>query len=303
MNNGITIQNCTIQPVFNENIKSRSLVWDVLRLDRIHPQISGNKYFKLKYAVLDAKNNQKTGLLTFGGAWSNHLLATAAMANIEGLQAIGLVRGEEPAVYADTLKDVRSLGMELKFLSRSEYRRLSRGGSMLIEEAFPGYHFIAEGGYGAEGAEGAAEITELYPSERYDWIIVACGTGTTIAGLANAALPGQRILGVSVLKNHSGLLGDIKLLLKENVSVNNISIEERFHFGGYAKHSPELLAFMESFHHENAIPTDFVYTGKLMYAVNQLIHEGWFSKGSRILTIHSGGLQGNRSLKSGILSF
>jgi 1-aminocyclopropane-1-carboxylate deaminase/D-cysteine desulfhydrase-like pyridoxal-dependent ACC family enzyme len=303
MNNGITIQNCTIQPVFNENIKSRSLVWDVLRLDRIHPQISGNKYFKLKYALLDAKNNQKTGLLTFGGAWSNHLLATAAMAGIQGLHSLGLIRGEEPAVYADTLKDVRSLGMELKFLSRSEYRRLSRAGSLAIEKEFPDYQYIAEGGYGLYGAKGAAEIAELYQSDYYDWIVAACGTGTTIAGLANVAKPSQKILGISVLKNHSALMDDIKALLKENVPANNIFLEDRFHFGGYAKYTPELLAFMEEFYQINSIPTDFVYTGKLMYAVNQLITEGRFAAGSRILTIHSGGLQGNRSLKSGILSF
>jgi 1-aminocyclopropane-1-carboxylate deaminase len=303
MNNGITIQNCTIQPVFNENIKLRSLVWEVLRLDRIHPQISGNKYFKLKYALTDAKNNQKTGLLTFGGAWSNHLLATAAMAHIEGLHSIGLIRGEEPVDYSDTLKDVRSLGMELKFLSRSEYRRLSRAGSAAIEKEFEGYHCIAEGGYGFDGAKGAAEITELYQQDRYDWIVVACGTGTTIAGLANVLNPGQKILGISALKNHAGLMGDIRSLLKGNIADGNIFLEERFHFGGYAKHTPELLAFMEDFYQLNSIPTDFVYTGKLMYAVNQLINEDWFAAGSRILTIHSGGLQGNRSLKSGILSF
>lgn len=303
MNNGITIQNCTIQPVFNENIKSHSIIWEVLRLDRIHPQISGNKYFKLKYALIDAKNNQKTGLLTFGGAWSNHLLATAAMADIEGLRSIGLIRGEEPAVYSDTLKDVRSLGMELKFLSRTEYGRLSRAESGSIEKEFPGYQYIAEGGFGANGAKGAAEISELYQLNHYDWIILACGTGTTIAGIANVAKPGQNILGISVLKGHSGLKNDVKALLNENVSAANIFLEERFHFGGYAKHSPELLAFMEDFYTLNAIPTDFVYTGKLMYAVNQLINEGRFAAGSRILTIHSGGLQGNRSLKSGILSF
>jgi 1-aminocyclopropane-1-carboxylate deaminase len=303
MNNGITIQNCTIQPVFNENIKSHSLVWEVLRLDRIHPQISGNKYFKLKYALTDAKNNQKTGLLTFGGAWSNHLLATAATAHMEGLESIGLIRGEEPAVYSNTLEDVRSLGMQLKFLSRAEYRRLSRLGSETIEKEFPGYYYIAEGGYGFNGAKGAAEIASLFPSDRYDWIVVACGTGTTLAGLASVVKPGQNILGVSVLKNHSGLIEDIKSLVNENLPANNIFLEDRFHFGGYAKHTPELLAFMDDFYRSNAIPTDFVYTGKLMYAVSQLINEGWFAAGSRILTIHSGGLQGNRSLKSGILSF
>ncbi len=303
MNNGISIQNCTIQPVINEIIKSRRVIWDVLRLDRIHPQISGNKYFKLKYALSAAKSNQKTGLLTFGGAWSNHLLATAAMANLEGFKSVGLIRGEKPLVYSATLRDASELGMELRFLSRESYRQLSRVYQGEFEEEYPDYQYIPEGGYGEYGAKGAGEILMVHNTEDYDWIVTACGTGTTIAGLVFTAKPFQQLLGISVLKNHFDLRYDISSLLEDYTLIEKISFEDRFHFGGYAKHSPKLLAFMEKFFQDHAIPTDFVYTGKLMYAVNQLVNEGWFKCGSRILTIHSGGLQGNRSLKPGLLSF
>ena len=152
--------------------------------------------------------------------------------------------------------------------------------------------------------KGAAEILQLIPSGKtYDWIVCACGTGTTIAGLIKDASPRQHMLGINVLKNHTGLRSDIEALFEDKSALKRLFINDQYHFGGYAKYNRQLLDFMQQFYNDQQIPTDFVYTGKLMFAVNQLIRDGWFVAGCRILTIHSGGLQGNRSLKQGMLSF
>ncbi len=301
MNNGINLQNCTIQTVIQQNSDSQ-VNWDVLRLDLIHPLISGNKYFKLKYYLSDAIKSGQKGLVSFGGAWSNHIAAVAVTAKLNGLSSIGLIRGEEPAVFSPTLENAREAGMDLKFISREEYPLMNRDPTK-IAGLFPGYQVIPEGGYGEAGMKGAAEILQFEGVQQYDYIFVACGTGTTLAGLAYAAEEHQVITGIPVLKNPAWEEKAIDDLLARVKKHAGFTLINRYHFGGYARFNAELLHFMNDFYNSYGIPTDFVYTGKLMFAVNDLIINNYFPAGSRILAIHSGGLQGNRSLKPGKLSF
>lgn len=273
-----------------------------MRLDLIDPVISGNKPFKLSEYIRSAKNAGHQGLATFGGAWSNHIHATAQAARRSGLKCIGIIRGERPDILSPTLSDAEAAGMELRFISRNDYRVL-RTTSQPIENVFPGCTVIPEGGAGEPGMRGAAGIMDLIPSDAYDWIICACGTGTTLAGLISAAKPGQQFLGISVLKGHTGLKNDINNLLKYHTENIHFDIIDRFNGGGYARFDDGLIYFMNDFHQRTGIPTDIVYTGKLMRAIDTLMSEGFFKPDARILAIHSGGLQGNRSLSSGRLHF
>lgn len=277
--------------------------WQVLRLDRLHPVVSGNKPFKLSRYLQAAREGGHRGILTFGGAWSNHIHAAAWAAREAGLAAVGLIRGERPASLSPTLMDAERAGMELRFLSRSEYRELSTRGEAYLLPQFPGYLIVPEGGAGPAGMLGAADIMRWIPKDAFDRIICACGTGTTLAGLLSAASPAIQFMGVSVLRGHTGLEQDIRRLLRGHKDLPAFCIEDRFHGGGYAKYDDELIDFMNRFHDRTGIPTDIVYTGKLMRAVDTLATSGFFAANERVLVIHSGGLQGNRSLPSGRLNF
>jgi len=267
----------------------------VLRLDQIHPVISGNKWFKLRFHLQKAREGHFKTIVTFGGAFSNHIVATAAACRSYGFNSIGIIRGEAPKEYSHTLKAAASYGMQLIFISREAYK------NKIIPEAIneQEHYIIPEGGYSRTGADGAATIP--YNKSMFDTVCCAVGTGTMMAGLINGKSSNTEILGISVLKNNTGIETDIRnLLVNPNDTIN---IDHRFHFGGYAKHKPELIAFMNTLYSQTGIPTDFVYTAKLFYGVQQLIKENYFLKGSRILIIHSGGLQGNFSLRKGTLIF
>lgn len=270
----------------------------VLRLDKFDPVISGNKWFKLRFYLEEAIQRQKKGLITFGGAWSNHIVATAAACQQQKLQSIGIIRGEEPVNWSQALLDAKQAGMQLYFIPREDYS--AKHVPSFIHELKNEYLLVPEGGYGADGAKGASTILDL-PSQLFTHYVCAAGTGTMTAGLINAAPPNSEVAGISVLKNNHSLEPMITDLLQ--ASPARWSLLHDYHFGGYAKHKPALLAFMNSFFERTQIPTDFVYTGKLFYAVDDLIRQSFFPAGSRILVIHSGGLQGNRSLPKGTLNF
>jgi 1-aminocyclopropane-1-carboxylate deaminase len=272
-----------------------SLEVSVLRLDKFHPVISGNKWFKLRYYLEDAKAKGKKSIVTFGGAWSNHIIATAAAGKLNGFNTTGIIRGEEPAVLSPTLQSAKEHGMELVFVSREEYSEKNIPASYLADE----YYIIKEGGYGTPGAEGAATIIDGH-IEPYTHFCCAAGTGTMAAGLAIAA-KSRQVVAISVLKNNHSLEPMIRALL--NSGVNPPLINHDYHFDGYAKYQPALLQFMNDLYRDTQIPTDFVYTAKLFYAVRDLIAKNFFPTGSRILLIHSGGLQGNLSLRKGTLMF
>jgi 1-aminocyclopropane-1-carboxylate deaminase len=265
----------------------------IKRDDLIHPIISGNKWRKLKYSLKEARAQSKTHLVTFGGAYSNHLLATSAAAAKFGFKSTGFVRGEE--VNNDTLFLCRLHGMNLIFTNRQSYRDKSAlfdGYFAKDDEAF----FIDEGGSSALGAKGCSELlAEL--SEPYDHIICACGTGTTAAGIINGInvhkLPAQ-FHGVPVLKNGEFLRKDIDAFLKE---LSSYHLHTDYHFGGYGKVNDELVQFVKRFVAATGILIDPIYTGKMLYALYDLASKNCFPPGSRILAIHTGGIWGLLGMK------
>ncbi len=303
MYNEINLQNSIIQQV-NPHFRDKpALIFDVLRLDQVHPIISGNKFFKLRFYLEKALLDKSKGIITFGGAWSNHILAAAYAGKKAGLPCIGIIRGEAPIILSPTLLDARELGMKLIFINRDDFRKIVLAPESIMDLDYSGYSLIPEGGYGIPGMQGASTIHELIPKNQYDWIVCACGTGTMMAGLLHASTGEEKILGIPVLKNYTNMEKEIRKLLPAVDYAKNIILEHAYHFGGYAKKREDLIDFMNAFYRSNGIPTDFIYTGKLMYAVSDLIKKDFFPTGSRILAIHSGGLQGNRSLKKGILDF
>lgn len=285
----------TIDPVIRPIFKQKDILVYVLRLDKCDPVVSGNKWFKLRFYLEEAIKSNKKTIVTYGGPWSNHLVATAAASKKMGLKSLGYVRGEKPALFSHTLNSALSLGMELQFLSRDAYATHSRK----VELQTTNY-VIPEGGYGMLGAKGASTITDLFNEEDFTHVLAAVGTGTMLAGVANA-LKKTTLIGIPVLKGKEALEKEVSSLLMQ-VSCP-WSMLEGFEWGGYAKHPAQLLEYMNQLYNSTKIPTDIVYTSKLFYAVEQLATNNFFKKGSRLLLIHSGGLQGNESLEKGALCF
>ena len=284
-------------PEFNQ----RSVQVGLLRLDCLGGGLSGNKWFKLKYNLQFALQQGYRRILSFGGTYSNHLHALAWAGNQLGLETIGIVRGE-PA-YADnpTLSDVRRWGMQCVFVDRQTYR-LRRQPDFLtsLHEAYPECWIVPEGGSNALALSGCGEIlaNSAVQSWQPDCIVLACGTGGTLAGMLSAS-PNQRFLGIPVLKNAGFLEKEIQQLLQHNgySSVADWQLDLAGAFGGYGKVSEELRAFIRRFQCDTGIELDAIYTGKMMLRLMQLVEAGHFAAGSKILALHTGGLQGNRGLK------
>ena len=269
----------------------------VCRFDRIHPTVSGNKWFKLRYYLENASHANKNGIITYGGAYSNHILATALACQEESLDCIGIIRGEKPATLSKTLTEASRMGMRLIFIPRNEYSKKNIPASV----SDLNYLVIPEGGYGETGARGASTMVDHFSLAAFTHILCAVGTGTTLAGIINACRNNQQVTGISVMKNNL-LLEDAVSSLLTNKSYS-FSISHDYSFGGYAKYQPSLIEFMNWWFARTGIPSDFVYTGKLFYAALDMIRQGKFPTGSRVLIIHSGGLQGNTSLSKGTLIF
>jgi 1-aminocyclopropane-1-carboxylate deaminase/D-cysteine desulfhydrase-like pyridoxal-dependent ACC family enzyme len=268
----------------------------VLRTDLTNNEVSGNKWFKLKYNFEEAiKSGHKT-ILTFGGAYSNHLYASAYAAKTYGLKLICVIRGEEPKIYSKTLQAIVACGAILHFISREEYR--TKNDVELInklKEKFNNFYLIPEGGSNKLALKGTSEITDFI-NIKYDYLCCAVGTGGTIAGISNKLRDENiQIIGFPALKNGEFLLNDINDLLFEfNQSSfpNNLSLNCDYHFGGYAKYNTELIDFIKSIENTYNIPFEQVYTGKMIYGVLDLISKSYFKKNSDIVLIHTGGLQG-----------
>jgi len=284
------------QPIKNQQFTRINMEWDMLRADLIHPICSGNKFFKLKYYILDAIDKQMGIIRTYGGAWSNHIVATAYLANQCGLQSIGVIRGEEPPQWSSTLKQAQEYGMQLIFVPRAEFSSYQQ---QYYSEAI---YEIPQGGVGLLGVKGAAEMALYCNFEQYTHIICACGTGTMLAGLVHASQNHQQCIGIPVLK-HPELVQEIRVLLKDVHPKNNFNLLYDYHWGGYAKKNQQLLDYMNDFYNRTTIPTDIIYTSKMVYAIEDLLKNNYFKPGSKILSIHSGGIQGNNSLKKGTLFF
>jgi 1-aminocyclopropane-1-carboxylate deaminase len=278
----------------------KNLPCDVLRLDELHPVVSGNKLFKLRYYLDDAKASEKNTIATFGGAYSNHIVATAFACKESGLKSVGIIRGEKPPQLSASLEDALRYGMNLIYVNREAYKDKEK---IIRQYASETWFWVNEGGYGQNGMLGAKDILQFADTTGYTHIICACGTGTTLAGLMEAALPHQECIGISVLKGHAGLAKDVMELLSPQHQHKSCRIFHDYHFGGYAKHPRQLIEWMNELWRAEQLPTDIVYTSKLMYAVKDLISKDHFNNNHKILIIHSGGLQGNRSLPKGILEF
>jgi 1-aminocyclopropane-1-carboxylate deaminase/D-cysteine desulfhydrase-like pyridoxal-dependent ACC family enzyme len=283
-------------------LSKQQLMADVLRLDVIHPVVSGNKWFKLRQHL--GLTPPGAPLLTFGGAWSNHLVATAFAAQQTGRRSIGIVRGERPTTLSATLQEAQSYGMKLDFVSRHCYAAKAQPEFLQeLYRRYPGIYIVPEGGGGMPGVLGAETILQRPDLGDYSHILCAIGTGTTWMGLARAAGPHTTILGIPVLKGLESVAGVDQEGLLTAGQLKRAHILPGYHFGGYARHPQSLLDFMNSFFRLSGIPTDIVYTGKLFYALWNIIDSGFFPARSRLLIIHSGGLQGNRSLPPGRLIF
>jgi 1-aminocyclopropane-1-carboxylate deaminase len=298
------LKNITVDPWNHAHFQKNELEVEVLRLDKIHPDISGNKWFKLKYFIESARKLNKQKLISFGGAHSNHLLALAAASGIYGFSSVGYVRGEKPRQLSYMLRAATTYGMELHFLSRPEYDQKKKLATEHPEsENEPDSLLIPEGGAGLDGIKGAEEILSQMSLTRYSHFCCAVGTGTTLTGIVNNTKDDQKIIGVSVLKGTHGFEPLNILMIKKPESLKNVQMIHTDHFGGYAKKNKLLIDFMNQIFDESGIPTDFVYTGKLFYSISRMASENAFPNGSRILILHSGGLRGNHSLAPGLLQF
>jgi 1-aminocyclopropane-1-carboxylate deaminase len=266
----------------------------VKRLDLIHPVISGNKWFKLKYNFEKATSENKKSILTFGGAYSNHIAATAAAAKLAGIQATGIIRGEKPVVLNPVLKYAGQQEMELVFISREEYRKKNEPAFLInLNKEFHDPYIIPEGGANVFGVKGCTEI--LKDEENYDYIFCACGTATTLAGLILSCKNSTvQIKGISVLKGAFSLNEKVIKFLSffDNPEYfNNWSISHEYHFGAYAKSTPALHKFIESFKKKHDIFIEPVYTGKVFFAVYDLISKKLIRNDSKILIVHTGGFR------------
>lgn len=277
---------------------------DVLRLDKVHPVVSGNKLFKLHYFLEEVMTSNHRTLLTFGGAYSNHLVATAFACQLAGINCIGIVRGEEPFPLSDTLQECRALGMQLKFISRESYAKKEEPAfPEALEKEFGPFLLVPEGGYHPTGARGAALIMDLLSAGGYSHICTAVGTATTLAGLLLAAAPQQTIIAFPVLKNFTDTDKRMEYLLGDRSKINQLQVLGQYHFGGYAKKNQLLIDFMNQCWQSFQLPLDFVYTAKMLYGLFDAIKNDHFPKGSRVICLHTGGLQGNRSLAVDSLSY
>ena len=268
----------------------------IKREDLLHPFVSGNKFRKLKYNLLQAKLENKKVLVTFGGAFSNHILAVAAAGKEQNFNTVGIIRGEElfsKIAENPTLQKAQEFGMKFEFVSREAYKDKSEDYFIKkLEQKFGNFYLIPEGGTNEMAIRGCEEI--LTPTdEEFDYICCAVGTGGTISGIINSASIHQKVLGFPALK------GDF---LKEAISKfaknDNWELITDYHFGGYAKVTNELVVFLNDFKNENNILLDPIYTGKMVFGVMDLIRKDYFPKKSKILLIHTGGLQGIQGMNN-----
>jgi len=282
--------------IITQKIKlvSKNVSISIRREDLIHPFISGNKFRKLKYNLQQAKSENQDTLLTFGGAFSNHIAATAFAGKEQGFKTIGIIRGDElesKILQNPTLKFAQECGMQFKFVTREDYRRKTE--SLFIEnlkQEFGDFYLVPEGGTNEFAIRGCEEILTKEDAE-YDFICCSIGTGGTISGIINSVLPHQKILGFPSLK------GDfLQDEIRKFVRNDKWELITDYHFGGYGKVNTELITFINHFYDQNKIPLDAIYTAKMVFGVMDLIDKDYFPENAKILLIHTGGIQGNAGM-------
>ncbi|MGC1205251.1 MAG: pyridoxal-phosphate dependent enzyme [Flavobacteriaceae bacterium] len=288
-----------IEATINERVKipqNNEVELFIKREDKIHAFVSGNKYRKLKYNLLEAERLGFKTLLTFGGAYSNHIAAVASAGQILDFKTVGVIRGEElkdKTQKNSTLSFAEDCGMQFKFVTRESYRdKASDSFLNALKSEYGNFYYIPEGGTNALAVKGCEEI--LNEADKiFDYICCSVGTGGTISGLINCSKLSQQVLGFPALKG-SFLQQDICKFVKQD----NWSLITDYHFGGYAKINTELISFINQFKADYNIPLDAVYTGKMMFGILDLIDKNYFPKGSKILAIHTGGLQGIQGMNA-----
>ena len=283
-----------LQRLESELLLQKGIELYIKRDDLIHPEIQGNKWRKLKYNLFEARLNSIHTLLTFGGPFSNHIYATAAAAKLFHFKAIGIIRGEEHEVLSPTLKFAASQGMELYYMDRESYREKDDPTNIeSLRTQIGNFYLVPEGGTNALAVEGASEIIEEIDIP-FDYICTACGTGGTLAGLVSGLKGEKQVIGFSSLKGADTLTPKVNELVRyvTGFDYTNFNINFDYHFGGYAKVKPELIAFIKDFKLKYKIQLEPVYTGKMFYGLFDMIEKDSFPKGSRIVALHTGGLQG-----------
>ena len=280
----------------NQNIKvqNTTISLSIKREDLIHEFVSGNKFRKLKYNIIQAKKENQNTILTFGGAFSNHIAAVAYAGKIHNIKTIGIIRGEELEIKINsnpTLSFAQQNGMQLKFISRTSYK-LKTNLDFLnqLESEFGNFYLLPEGGTNNLAVKGCEEILTKHDSE-FDYICCCVGTGGTIAGIINSALPHQKIIGFSAMKGD--FLNDE---IRKFATNKNWKLIDWYDFGGYGKVNTNLITFINQFYLDYGIPLDPVYTGKMAFGIMDLIQKNYFPEHSKILMIHSGGLQGIKGM-------
>jgi 1-aminocyclopropane-1-carboxylate deaminase len=283
------------QQVFLPILEEKKVELFIKREDLIHPFVSGNKFRKLKYNLQEAKKLKKKALFTYGGAFSNHIVATAVAGKIAGFKTFGIIRGDELGKKLEetleenaTLREAHNNGMKFQFVSREQYRQKSSFGFVeKMKNKWGDFYVIPEGGTNCLAVDGCEEILNKEDS-KFNYICSAVGTGGTISGLINASKKNQKIIGFPALKGNF-LSEEIKKYVGRK---KNWSLQKAYHFGGYAKHDEELITFINNFTAETGVLLDPVYTGKMLFGILDLIKKDEFTEGSKILAIHTGGIQG-----------
>jgi len=283
------------QQVFLPILEEKKVELFIKREDLIHPFVSGNKFRKLKYNLQEAKKLKKKAIFTYGGAFSNHIVATAVAGKIAGLKTFGIIRGDELGKKLEetleenaTLREAHNNGMKFQFVSREQYRQKSSFGFVeKMKNKWGDFYVIPEGGTNCLAVDGCEEILNKEDSE-FNYICSAVGTGGTISGLINASKKNQKIIGFPALKGNF-LSEEIKKYVGRK---KNWSLQKAYHFGGYAKYDDKLITFINNFTAETGILLDPVYTGKMVFGILDLIKKDEFPEGSKILAIHTGGIQG-----------
>lgn len=260
----------------------------IKREDLNHPYVSGNKWWKLKYNLEEAIQRGYNTLLTFGGAYSNHIYATAAASDELGLKSIGIIRGEETLPLNHTLSFAKRKGMELHFVSREMYRKKTEQSFIdSLKNKFGDFYLIPEGGTNELAVKGVAEFAQTFSND-FDYLCCAVGTGGTMAGLIEGVSDSKKIVGFSSLKGGEFLHDEIQ---KFTLKRDNWGVSHDYHFGGYAKITEDLTQFMQHAQEQFKLPLDPIYTSKMMYGIFDLIRKKYFQQGSTIMVVHSGGLQ------------
>jgi len=291
-------ENTPVVDVNDSFLKERKITLLIKREDLNHPFLSGNKWHKLKYNIREAQIQGKKTLLTFGGAYSNHIYAVSAVGYVFKFNTIGIIRGEEHLPLNPTLSFAQENGMKLYYLDREKYRK--KNSLEILDELkkdFGDFYLLPEGGTNQLAVKGCSEIIDTL-NEDFDYICCPCGTGGTLAGLISGLKGKKFLLGIAVLKGALFLKENVSSLIQDfnETNYNNWDINLDYHFGGYAKFDKHLLNFVNNFTSQNQIPIEPIYSGKMLFGIYDLVSRGFFKEGSRIIAIHTGGLQGLKGL-------